>query len=398
MIISESSVNLQSSHSKTTVERETESFRAWIDNATDATAEENKPTDRASFERIVDRVKLSAESLEMAHRQMHSTKMRTSSMPDDVSLMQKLKECAHGNCKKSHRKESDAEETVVSDSRLNLMKQLVEVLSGKEVRVFDASRLTEEETAAASAEYAAAHKDHTAASAQADAPQASQEREGWGVSYDYSKTTVEQEKTAFSAEGVVKTQDGRQINFTSELQMERERVEVTSFQLRAGDAQLVDPLVLNFDGSAAALTDEKVNFDLNSDGIDESISFVADGSGFLVYDRNRDGLVNNGSELFGPSTGDGFAELASHDDDGNGWIDEADTVYNDLRIWQGNSTTNGLTDLRSANVGAIYLGAASTPFENRGSDGTLLGQTAATGVFLSEDGQVGTVQQVDLVS
>lgn len=398
MIITESAVNLQATHQKTTVERETESFRAWIDGAQNPQTDADAPTDKTSFQHIVDKVRLSAESLEMAHSQMHSKRLRDSTMPDDASLMARLKSCAKGKCAGKNQEDDTEDDTVIADSRLNLMKQLVEMLSGKKVHLFDASQINEEKAAKAAAEFTAAHDDSAQPRNDSDGDAGDSKREGWGVAYDYSKTTVASEQTHFQADGVVRTKDGREIAFSSSLQMERERIEVTSFQLRAGDARLVDPLVLNFNGNAAALTEDKVNFDLDSDGIDESISFVADGSGFLVLDKNHDGIVNNGSELFGPSTGNGFAELATHDDDGNGWIDEADAVYNDLRIWQGTANGAGLKDLRTGNVGAIYLGAASTPFENRTSDNTLLGQTVATGVFLTETGQTGTIQQVDLVS
>jgi hypothetical protein len=46
----------------------------------------------------------------------------------------------------------------------------------------------------------------------------------------------------------------------------------------------------------------------------------------------KDGRVNDGRELFGPRTGDGFAELAAYDDDGNNWIDENDGIHDNLSI------------------------------------------------------------------
>jgi len=95
----------------------------------------------------------------------------------------------------------------------------------------------------------------------------------------------------------------------------------------------VDPLVLNFEGNRAELTGAKFAFDLDQDGEQEHISFVGSGSGILVLDRNKDGIVNDGSELFGPSTGNGFNELASLDGDENGWIDENDAAYQDLSVW-----------------------------------------------------------------
>lgn len=56
------------------------------------------------------------------------------------------------------------------------------------------------------------------------------------------------------------------------------------------------------------------------------------GSGFLALDRNQNGVVDDGSELFGTQSGDGFAHLALYDQDSNGWIDANDPVFDKLRI------------------------------------------------------------------
>ena len=66
------------------------------------------------------------------------------------------------------------------------------------------------------------------------------------------------------------------------------------------------------------------SFDLDSDGVKEDIPMIRPGSGFLALDLNKDGIINNGNELFGPHTGDGFVELSSYDKDTNNWIDEND--------------------------------------------------------------------------
>lgn len=104
----------------------------------------------------------------------------------------------------------------------------------------------------------------------------------------------------------------------------------------------VDPLIVNFSGTAAQLTDTKYQFDLNSDGRKDNISFVQPGSGFLAVDKNDDGKINNGKELFGPNAGNGFDELAKYDADGNQWIDESDPIFKQLKIWtkdaKGNDT------------------------------------------------------------
>ena len=124
------------------------------------------------------------------------------------------------------------------------------------------------------------------------------------------------------------------------------------------------------------------------------------GSGFLVFDRNDDGQVNDGSELFGTRSGDGFAELAALDGDGNGWIDENDADFNRLRLWtKDEAGQDRLQDLLSANVGALSTQRTATPFIFKDANNREQGVMRASSVFVQEDGLgAGTVSQVDLVA
>jgi len=220
---------------------------------------------------------------------------------------------------------------------------------------------------------------------------------GYGIEYDRHEIRYEAEKTDFSAMGVVTTADGREISFTLDLSMSREYLEKTDISLRMGDVKMKDPLVINFGGTAAQLTNTKFSFDINSDGEDDQISFVGAGSGFLALDKNADGKINDGSELFGPASGNGFSELAAYDQDKNNWIDENDEIYTQLGIWtkdtEGNNT---LSTLAQKNVGAIYLGNVSTPFDIKNEQNQPDGQVKSSGIYLNEDGSAGTMQQIDL--
>jgi len=223
---------------------------------------------------------------------------------------------------------------------------------------------------------------------------------GWGLRYDFRETRFEHEQVSFQAAGQVKTADGRTIDISVQLNMSRTFFSHQSISIRAGDAVApIDPLVINFDGPAAALTERSFQFDLDCDGQSDHISFVGPGSGFLVLDKNGDGMINNGAELFGPQTGNGFLELAAYDEDGNGWIDEADEIFDCLRIWtrdaQGNEV---LFALGEKGIGAIYLGYADTQFSMRDSHNQENGQLRSTGIFLRENGGVGSIQQVDLLA
>lgn len=269
-----------------------------------------------------------------------------------------------------------------SDPRLLLIRAMLEFLTGRKIKVFDARELGPDQPAP------------EPPGSGRQAPPAA----GYGVEYDYRETYSETEKTTFSASGMVRTADGREIRFTVDLAMERSYQEESRTSLRLGDVpQRKDPLVLNFAGTAAQLTDTRFRFDLDADGQADSINFVAPGSGFLVLDRNGDGKANDGSELFGPATGNGFAELSRLDDDRNGWIDENDRAYQDLRVWTKDAGGNDhLASLAEAQVGAISLLQVSTPFDIKDESNRTQGQIRSSGVFLQENGKAGTIQQVDL--
>ncbi|MBN2333017.1 MAG: hypothetical protein JXO49_02790 [Deltaproteobacteria bacterium] len=226
---------------------------------------------------------------------------------------------------------------------------------------------------------------------------AEEERLGWGLEYDYHEHHHEQEQMLFTSQGIIKTADGREMNFSADLRMSREFHQTIDLSIRAGDAKLTDPLIINFTNEGVSLSEQKFAFDLDLDGNDEQISLIKPGSGFLALDRNGDGIINNGGELFGPRSGSGFADLAVFDEDDNQWIDENDAIFSRLRIWtydeEGNSS---LFALGKKGIGAIYLGGQYTPFALKNSANELLGKVSATSVYLCEQGAAGTIQEIDL--
>jgi hypothetical protein len=206
-----------------------------------------------------------------------------------------------------------------------------------------------------------------------------------------SESISEVEKTAVCGKGCVRTSDGRDIAFDFSLNLARD-YQRNSTRDESGTVELRDPLVINFDGKSSQLTAERIAFDLNADGVPEEIPGLGAGSGFLVFDRNGNGKADNGSELFGVASGNGFADLAELDGDHNGWIDEADAAFKQLAVWSG----DGYASLAQRGVGALYTGAVDAPFSLKTADNELLGQIRAAGVYLTEAGEVGHLQQVDL--
>lgn len=275
----------------------------------------------------------------------------------------------------------DPEKALENDPRYQLIILMVEALTGKKIKLI---KLEDVQPAVEPA--------NIPDPSQAAAPEQPKPA-GYGVEYERHETHYESEQAHFSAEGVVRTADGKDIRFNLALTMSREHFEQSDASLRLGDAKKIDPLVINFGGTAAQLTGEKFSFDLDADGKTDQISFVGAGSGFLALDKNADGKINNGSELFGPASGNGFQELATYDQDKNDWIDENDAIYAQLKVW----TNDALSTLAQKKVGAIYLGNVSTPFDIKNGQNQLDGQVRSSGIYLSsEDSGAGTVQQIDL--
>lgn len=217
---------------------------------------------------------------------------------------------------------------------------------------------------------------------------------GFALRYDYRAVRMEQEQLHLGFNGRVTIANGEEISFSLQLDMVRSSYQEESFSLQVG--QMVDPLVLSFGAANASLTGERFAFDLTADGVTEQVPLLGPGSGFLVLDRNGDGVINDGSELFGTQSGDGFADLAHYDADGNHWIDESDPVFSQLQVWANDGIKQRLLSLAELGVGALYLGSVTAQFSLQDAAGGLLGQQRRAGLFLREDRTAGLLQHIDL--
>ncbi|MGP4843923.1 hypothetical protein ACTXGQ_07320 [Marinobacter sp. 1Y8] len=223
---------------------------------------------------------------------------------------------------------------------------------------------------------------------------------GGGLSVSAGQYTfISQSQTRMvSATGSIQTSDGENIEFSLSLRQSQSRQYEYSESLRIEERPATDPLVINFGADTAHLTDTLFDFDLDGDGDNESLAQLGSGSGYLVFDRNDNGTVDDGSELFGPQSGSGFGELAQYDDEGNRWIDDNDAIFSQLKVWV--QTSDGNEELRSleeVGVKALYVDNAEDQYTLTSSQGVPLGQIKGTGIYLTTDGEVRTLEEIDLV-
>lgn len=196
--------------------------------------------------------------------------------------------------------------------------------------------------------------------------------------------------------GSIERENGESINFSMAVGFSQEYEKLSTEVINRDE--LKDPLVISFSTKPVALSSEKMSFDIDADGQADEIAQLQQGYGFLALDKNGDNQINDGSELFGALSGNGFADLAQYDDDQNGYIDENDAVFDQLSVWVKNEGEDKMVSLKDAGIGAIATQNVDSPMNIRDSEsGDKLGVIQKSGYYLNEDGKAGLIQQMDFV-
>ncbi len=211
------------------------------------------------------------------------------------------------------------------------------------------------------------------------------------LSYEYT----EMQSLNFQVQAYIQS-DSKEIAISLDVSLSRSFTQMANINIQ-DPGILKEPLVLSLDGTMPTLSSNTFSFDIDSDGEKYQVSKLSEGNGFLALDKNSNGIIDNGNELFGTKSGDGFADLSIYDDDKNGWIDENDAIFDKLRIWQKTDSEDKLIGLGEVGIGAIFLGRTETPFSLKSDSNRGLGEMLTSGMFVYEDGKAGVISQIDLV-
>ncbi|MBD1401914.1 calcium-binding protein, partial [Pelobacter sp. M08fum] len=180
---------------------------------------------------------------------------------------------------------------------------------------------------------------------------------------------------------------------------------IDSLQQSFDSAQLqASPIILDLDGNGINTVgfDAGVQFDHDGNGFAQLTGWVGANDGLLVWDRNGNGVIDSGQEMFGDNTVlvnglsavNGFAALAEHDSNGDGVIDANDAIWPELKVWRDQSQ-DGLTDegelvtLDELGIMSISLSYTNSTYVDEHGNAH-----KQVGSFIWADGSVGTATDV----
>jgi hypothetical protein len=170
------------------------------------------------------------------------------------------------------------------------------------------------------------------------------------------------------------------------------------------DENISSPLVVDLNGdgvNTVALADSTGTFDLLNTGDAVESGWISAEDAFLALDGNRNGVIDDRSELFGGGIGEGFAKLAALDGNRDGRVDAADTRFAELSLWQdrnGNHRTDAgeLSSLAAHGLSSLSTRYVLAPVEQNGN--WLLEHGTATFVDGRSVGLVDAYFAVDAVA
>lgn len=170
-----------------------------------------------------------------------------------------------------------------------------------------------------------------------------------------------------------------------------------------------DPLALDLDGDGIETVgvNTGILFDHDADGVKTGTGWLKADDGWLVLDRNGNGIIDNGRELFGVGTllqngstaSNGFTALKEQDSNQDGVISSADSVFNQLQLWRdlnqdGLSQTEELSSLSALNILSIGVNTVNNTVVNLGNGNV----QSAAGIFVRTDGSAGGASTSEFAS
>ena len=203
----------------------------------------------------------------------------------------------------------------------------------------------------------------------------------------------------FDADGLPITDEVDLNKIPSQISMPEPKIKFYFKAPEQAELQASDPLLIDIDGDGIKTT-SLLNghfIDHQSDGFSELSAWVSDEDGILFIDKNNNGVIDNGSELFGENyvkldganATTGFDALADLDSNNDGIIDSSDTQFSNLKIQKGDGT---ILSLGAAGISSINLNASVVNQEDENGNIKI-----ESGTFIKLDGTTGEIGSYSLL-
>lgn len=180
-----------------------------------------------------------------------------------------------------------------------------------------------------------------------------------GTTSQQAGEAMQQLSAVVSRSVTATTGAGGEIQISSSVSISIE-ISVVDGRVKAVQKKQTDPLVVDVNGNGVELSSSEngVKFDIDGDGNREMTAAPVNGDALLALDRNENGAIDDGKELFGDQNGapTGFDELKKYDDNNDNIIDEKDKIYAKLKLVKlYNNKPQEITSLKNAGIVRIDL-------------------------------------------
>lgn len=214
-----------------------------------------------------------------------------------------------------------------------------------------------------------------------------------------TKEYTKKDMLTLQSTATIKT-DQQEIDINLLVNYSKEFQEISKEKIELEKTIYIDPLVIQYDLSKEHFdmlnTTMEFTFDIDNDGHEEVLNYLKEGNGYLALDKDQNGKIDNGNELFGPSTNDGFTELSIYDQDNNNWIDANDPIFDKLQVWlKDESGNDSLVALGEGGVGAIYLQDIKSNFHYHKDIDSSIAKLNSSSIFVSTDHKIGLINAID---
>jgi len=210
----------------------------------------------------------------------------------------------------------------------------------------------------------------------------------------YQTSLKERQTQVVEIHANIELEGGERLEASLSLRWEQHFMEKDAFFIQNGQV-FRDPLVLSLEGTQPLA---HTTFAFNLQGNEGKLVHLNANSGYLVLDKNGNGVVDSGRELFGPTSGEGFKELARLDEDGNGWIDKKDSFFSQLKFWHISASSEQLLSLKEVGIGALSLHVTPMDYIHKTNATTPLAAFKHASLALTATHQSAAVFEIDIAT